>query len=115
MRCLVLALLLISTTANAQLNFEWSDYTDTADGFRLYQDSSSNMISDSIPISATTVSAPDPTDNECHNYWIRAFRNGVESGNSAIATWCPADVDPPVITRPVNVGGFNISIQVTPN
>ncbi len=104
--------------AAEEINFQWSEYTSQADGFKLYMDTAESSVGDDIAVTETTVSTPAPTDGKCHNFWLRAFAGDMESGNSAIAKWCPSDVDPPPATQPpAPIGGFIITTTttVTPN
>ena len=112
--CTIAVFVTMMTSAKAdELKFSWSEYTGQADGIRLYQDSSDNNIQE-IAIDINTATIQAPTDGDCHNYWIRAYRGDMESGNSDIATYCPDDTDPPIVTRPVSIGGFTITTIVTP-
>ena len=119
MKTLLTALiLLIATAAQADtLNFSWTANTDTTEGYRMFMDTSSNIVADNIPVATDTYTLDMASDGQCHNFWLRAYRGNLESGNSDVAVWCPgAPTDPPLPNQPpVNVGGFTINIVVTPN
>ena len=111
-------ILLIATAAQAEtLNFAWTANTDTTEGYRMFMDTSSNIVADNIPVATDTYTLDMVSDGQCHNFWLRAYRGNLESGNSDVAVWCPAaPTDPPLPNQPpVNVGGFTINIVVTPN
>ena len=112
---LVLIFILITTLAQADdLKFQWTQNPPGTEGYRMYMDSSSNVVLDNIPFATTTASISMSPDGKCHNFWLRAYAGAIESGNSDIAVWCPATTDPPLPQPPVNVGGFKIEITVTP-
>ncbi len=90
--------------------FQWTEYSDTVDGFILYRDTLLAPVGDIIPVSATTVSATYKNDGKCHNYWLRAVKGTMFSGNSAIAQPCPPGVDPPPAEQPpATIQGFTVT------
>jgi len=112
---LPLVFLLLATTVRAEeLSFEWSKYTDKADGFRIYMDTSDVIIANNIPVTDVEITLTAELGSKCRNIWMRAFRGDLESGNSDIVVACPLSTDPPLPEQPpISMGGFTIT--VTPN
>jgi hypothetical protein len=116
--CVLLGMALAVRAAELTSTFQWTLYTDTADGFILYRDSLDTEVGGTIPVQDTSVSTTYPGDGQCHNYWLRAFKGTMFSGNSAVAVACPPGINPPPPEQPpLSIGGFTITTTtvVTPN
>ena len=120
---IIVGLLLFSSQASAQIEFIWTDYTDSsAETIRVYADTSDNMIGEIAALNSSGIVIENYTmPTKCTRYFARAYSSVYgESMNSEYADWCPPNTppeDPPPIDQnlpPITVPGFKINISVTP-
>ena len=113
MKTIILALIFILTASFAQaevLKFQWTANPPGTEGYNLYMDTGD------VPILVLpgheTVTAQITVDLEgvCHNFWLRAYGDGMESDNSDIAEGCPVSSDPPAPVTLVVPGGFTLIV-----
>lgn len=112
-----LALVLLAVNVSAEeLTFQWDTYTDNAEGFRIYMDSSDVIVANNIPVGDIEATLTADLNGSCKNFWIRAYAGDLLSAMSNIVVACPpTGSDPPPATQPpVAVGGFQVEVRVTP-
>jgi hypothetical protein len=115
-RYLIAIIILMASSASAA-NFSWTNPPENVgkiDGTKVYRDAAASGAVATVGPTASSATVADPVDGKCHQYWARAYKGTIESGNSNVVTWCPAGVDPPAAPAlPLAPGTFTITGTIT--
>ena len=109
----LLLLIFPSFVLAATLKTEWDEYTEEADGFRIYRvtgEQSAVVVWETDDISLTGAQFEYDESLGCGTFYIVAYRGAAESLPSDTALWCPENQIPPMQVRPGQVIKFTIEV-----